>query len=415
MTKKKYYPWVFLIAASFLYFSGSAALAQFPPLAVKLMTQFNMDYAGFMAVYSASMLPSLFLSAAAGVLMDKYGMRMITIGGIITILGGIGRAFATSQWMLTVSMVALGVCAAIMTANISKLLAAYFAPNKIGPMVGIMLAISTAGQTIATLTASIFKTVDAAFVVAAVVIAISVVVWIIVCPKEKRASDHSEAPKIPAANNSLKQMLRSKNVWLAAVIMSCNMCAFMVMTSSLPVALASMGMGDITAGVYNAIRTGASIVGALLLPAIAAKLNKNKLYLIICFVITGVGTIWGWKVPEGVPLVLALAIPSIAMSGASALLFSIPMYLPDVGFAYAGTAGGIIATVQTAASIIIPSYVLAPLAGDNIGLMFTIGGFFMAVAIVAILFLPKLEPQTHTVNVESDEQQIKQPGIQSIV
>ena len=53
--------------------------------------------------------------------------------------------------------------------------------------------------------------------------------------------------------------------------------------------------------------------------------------------------------------------------------------------------------------------------GVGIGTMLTIGGLFMVVAIVATRFLPKLKPQTLTVNVENDKQQIEQPGIQSIV
>jgi NNP family nitrate/nitrite transporter-like MFS transporter len=49
---------------------------------------------------------------------------------------------------------------------------------------------------------------------------------------------------------------------------------------------------------------------------------------------------------------------------------SLPMLLPGLGSAYAGSAGGIISTFQMAGAFIIPSYAITMLAGSNANQIF---------------------------------------------
>jgi len=52
----------------------------------------------------------------------------------------------------------------------------------------------------------------------------------------------------------------------------------------------------------------------------------------------------------------------------------------EVGPVYAGTAGGMLTTVQVLGAILLPSYVFAAIAGTNLSMMFLLGGASLLVA-----------------------------------
>lgn len=95
-------------------------------------------------------------------------------------------------------------------------------------------------------------------------------------------------------------------------------------------------------------------------------------------------------------IVLATVVPVLLavlgiMSGMCAsLLIAFPMLLPEIGPVYAGSAGGIICTLQVIGAVFIPSFVIAPLAGQNYNLFFTLGSLCFFLVSVVVLLLPEL-------------------------
>lgn len=67
-----------------------------------------------------------------------------------------------------------------------------------------------------------------------------------------------------------------------------------------------------------------------------------------------------------------------------------PMLLPEIGPAYAETAGGMIATLQLLGAFIIPAFIITPLAGTNFSMLFGLSSLFYALLGVVSLFLPEL-------------------------
>jgi NNP family nitrate/nitrite transporter-like MFS transporter len=66
------------------------------------------------------------------------------------------------------------------------------------------------------------------------------------------------------------------------------------------------------------------------------------------------------------------------------------MLLPEIGPVYAGSAGGIVGTLQVIGAVFIPSFILTPIAGHNYNLFFALGSVcFLLVGIVTLL-LPEL-------------------------
>ena len=67
---------------------------------------------------------------------------------------------------------------------------------------------------------------------------------------------------------------------------------------------------------------------------------------------------------------------------------TIPLYLKGIGSRYSGTATGLIITVQLAASVVLPSYVIAPIAGDDYRLIFLMLGALPLIPLILSPFLP---------------------------
>ena len=96
-----------------------------------------------------------------------------------------------------------------------------------------------------------------------------------------------------------------------------------------------------------------------------------------------------WLVPNVILLGVAIIITGIAVGGQMPLLMSIPVRLKEIGPSYAGTAGGIVSTLQLLGAVTLPTYVIAPLAGGNFTTLFALSGVFVAFGVVIALFLPR--------------------------
>ena len=66
------------------------------------------------------------------------------------------------------------------------------------------------------------------------------------------------------------------------------------------------------------------------------------------------------------------------------------MLLPEIGPVYAGSAGGIIATIQVLGAVVLPTFVITPLAGSSVKMLFGLAALSMVLIILPVLFLPEL-------------------------
>jgi hypothetical protein len=72
------------------------------------------------------------------------------------------------------------------------------------------------------------------------------------------------------------------------------------------------------------------------------------------------------------------------------LIASMPMLLPEIGPVYAGSAGGIITTLQVVGAVVVPTFVITKLAGSNANVLFGLAALCFVLIIVPVLFLPEL-------------------------
>ena len=78
------------------------------------------------------------------------------------------------------------------------------------------------------------------------------------------------------------------------------------------------------------------------------------------------------------------------MLGASMPIFlSAPVLLEGLGTKYAGSAAGVISTLQLLGAVLIPTYILTPIAGDNYSLLFLLASICMVIMFLCGLLLPQ--------------------------
>ena len=72
-------------------------------------------------------------------------------------------------------------------------------------------------------------------------------------------------------------------------------------------------------------------------------------------------------------------------------LMGVPVQLPQIGTAYAGTAGGVVATIQIGGAVSVPSYILVPIAGENFNFLFGLGGICLLISSFLMIFLKRIK------------------------
>ena len=103
----------------------------------------------------------------------------------------------------------------------------------------------------------------------------------------------------------------------------------------------------------------------------------------------GLGSAFGWMLPQGLVMGAVLFVTGVALGMFFPLLLSLPATLPEIGPRYAGAAGGIIATLQMLGGFLLPTYLVAPLAGGSYPVLFGAAGGLMALLCLLALAFPR--------------------------
>jgi NNP family nitrate/nitrite transporter-like MFS transporter len=386
---KTNYSWIMLSVSCLCFFSPSYTQYQLSPLAPQLMSQYNLSMGQFTSLFSAPMIPAIFSSLVAGLFADKLGLKkVIGLALAISTLGSCWRVIADDNNTLMISMILSGFGAAFLNANGAKIVSTYFPAAKISPLMSLLLASTTLAMILGMGTTGLFPDITTAFLFAAILSALATLLWffVIKSPLETRIANSS----IPSLGISLQVVMKSKVVWIVGFslmgLTACNV----AISSFLPTTLIERGMGEFTAGIYSSIMMTGSLFGCLFFPMVANKIGKTKPFILSLSLVSAIGAGFAWNAPTGAILGASLFLTGSALNGLMPILMSIPIRLPEIGPLYAGTSGGFTSTLQLLGGVIIPSFVITPIAGANMMLYYILSGFCMlAVAGLGIL-IPEL-------------------------
>jgi MFS family permease len=383
------YRWIILAVAMLVGFIGSYAQFQLPPLAYKLIPALHMSPSQFAALMAGPMTGAIFICILGGTLADRYGVKkVVTVGLVLAVIGCTFRYAATSFWSFFFLMVLVGLSSALLSTNLAKLFGAWFPPEQMGTIVGIYMISIALAMFSGTATTALFPSEAGAFIFSGVVCFFTLILWLILA--RNKPEGMPGAPILPATKY-LGKAAQSSGIWLAGACMFFVMGSTMTFSTFLPNVLHDLrGIGPVQAGLYGSLATFGGAFGSFLGPVICRRMGLMKPYLVIISLLGAAGAFWSWQLPVGPAIVIALILAGFFQSAITPTILSMPMLLPEIGPAYAGSAGGIISTLQVLGAVLVPTFVITPLAGPNVTVLFGLAGLCFALIIIPVLFLPEL-------------------------
>lgn len=392
---RKSYLWVFIaLIVALAAMAGSYGQFQLPPLQDQVQAEANMTPAQYTQAFTAPMLPGLCLSLVAGVLIDRFGYRkMIALALLVSTLGTVGRVFCSSFFPYVLAMVLTGVAPTFVQSNNAKIMSNYVPPEKLSFAIGVVMLGGSLANYLGTATTHLYPSTTAAYISSGILGLVAIVLWLLCLREKKQPAEKSaaaaEAPVTMGA--ALKNVVRSGNVWRIGLCMFFVETAFMSVTSTAPSALKSLDYDPGTAGLLAALLSVGSPIGNMLGAPLIIRSGKPKLCLFVIFGVTAVAFPLLWSSSSVVLCAIAFLLLGFSFGCGLITIASLPIRLPEIGQKYAGTAGGLINTMEMAGAFLLATYVIAPIANGNFRLQFLLAAGMLALGCLSVLLIPKLD------------------------
>lgn len=397
--KWKQAPWYGYVIVGLLcigIFLPNFAQYQVTSLSERLMTEMGITPAQYGSIATAPLLAGIILSFLSGLLMDRFGVKVLLIAVFITAGGIVLRAFTTGYWFLFISMLLLGFSASFVNANTPKVAGAWFSSSRVTAMMGLVLAFSNMGNALGSGTAPQFPSTQAAFRFSAVLAVAVLVLWVLFLTEKKGGGEETrsaepEEEERAAFKDSIRTVLRNKGLWFVAL---CNIGMMLGMLTNIifmPSALQSRGLTEGEAGWYAVALTAGTMLTTLISPTIVRKIGTSgtrvRWIMRACALVGAVLEVTAWLLPKGIAMILGLFATGFITEAFLPSLQSMPGYLEGIGRKFAATATGTAMTLQLLCCVFIPNYIVVPIVGKNYLLLF---GLMAVMAILPILFAGKL-------------------------
>lgn len=393
-TKKKFnYGWVILTILCLGLALANYAQYQISGFGTQITQEMDLTATQFSTIATGPLIPGIFLSLVSGLLVDKFGARKIlTMSVLITCFGTVLRVFTTSFVPMYLCMICIGICASFLNANTPKILGQWFSPAKMSLGMSIFLAASNIGIMLGQGTASLYSGMKGAFIGSAIMAVIILLLWFVLM-RERPSVQEAQEEKI-SLKEGIKVVAKSKTVWLAATTLFLSAGSMTSLSNFLPQALQTQrGFSDSSSTIVSMGLTFGSMVGCFISPYIYKLFKSQKVYFIVCGLVGALGYVFAWQLSNS-PVItfILLFITGIGCNGFAPMIMSMPVQDPKIGTKYGGTAGGFVATVQLGGSVLIPTYIIAPICqtaeGVNFNLMFSLFAVMMLIFIFCAMFLP---------------------------
>lgn len=372
-------------------FLGNYGLYQMAAIPSQVYETYQLSDVQFSSAMTAPMVPAIFFSILLGVFADRFGIKRLAT--VCIILGTVGygmRWFGTSYSMLYVGMFLTGFLVTVFNTNVSKIASSLYPPEKIATVVGILMTGSTASMAVAYGTTSAFPSMQAAFAFTTIATGILVILWILFVRQKdfEQNVPAVEVEQVPILKG-IVTAVKSKNVWIMGLSLATLLGGATVISNFQVVYLVSVkGYTEAVAGTFGTVLMIGAIIGSVSIPMFISKIKNPAVFLFTITLIAGACTA-GIAVLPVVGVYVASFLNGFLRSGVISLVMVFPVMFPEIGPRYAGTATGVASTIQLLGAVVIPTYVVIPLAGGNMAAYFYWGAAFFAISAVMLYMLAR--------------------------
>ncbi len=378
-----------LFAAQFIGNYGDYQIAAIPS---SIYAAFHLTDMQFSSLITAPMLPCIFLSIVIGLLVDRFGIpKIVGIFFLLAALGFVLRCFAGNYPVMLIAMALSGFGCMVVNSNIAKLASALYPMDKVGTVVGILMAGSNAASALAFATTSMLPSLRLVFLIPTVASVIIFVLWAMFARESVFTQNQAsaDAEKTPVAD-SLKLCFKSRSLWLAGLTLFLILGGTMVLTNFHVSALTTLrGYSETLAGSFSSVSMVGAIFGSIFLPVFVTKKPEKAPLLIFLMLLVCAAAAYGMLALPAAGIYVCSFLNGALRSGVIATLMMTPVLLKEIGPKNAGTAGGFIITLQLLGCVVVPTYIIVPLGGGNITTYFILATVCFALAAVVCLIFMK--------------------------
>lgn len=381
------YRWVILILAFLVHCVLNGGILLTAGMAAQIMPAFDLSTSQFAMVASVPFLAGFIFGIPAGTWADRSSIKKVmTVGLILATIGAVGRIWATGFWSLFLLNFIMGFALAALNANSAKLFRLWFPGKMMSLAMGVYVAGATVGSAGALAFGPLFPSISSGMIFIAVLMVVTTILWILLAKTHPDGESSTEE----SVMKHLGAVLKSKNLWVASLIMFLVLGAAVTENSFMSVGFnVGNGVDPIKAALLASMTNIAVSIGGIIVPTVVGRLGKMKAFIIPTTFIMAALVLAGWFVNFGALTYVIFFIQGILMGGVIPLTKTIPALLPDIKLEQTGAAGGIQSAFQNLGAFIVPSYIIAPLAGDNYTYIFIGAAIIMVVIGLATFLLPE--------------------------
>lgn len=377
--------WVILFLVWLGVFMTTYAQNQLSALSTDLIDTYGFTAEQYSSIYSSPNWVAVVLGIFVGVFSDKIGVRkMLTIAGILCIIGTVTRIFTTSYNMLFFTGLLTGFVACVASCNRAKVLGAWFTKEQMGIAMGICMTVTPVASTIGIGTTAMLPSIPFAFGVVAVISVVFLVLWILF--GKDRPDDVPAPASVPVWAN-LGEVVKSKWIWILAIAGYAIQAGQVTTMAFISAAIQSRGYDPSTAGLLSTGMTIGCGFGAVITPMIIRAVGRYR-PVIAAYVLLGAACLYfGWQMPNVPALLIVLFIAGFILASFISLLYTFPIFV--VGQEKVSTATGIISTVGLLGAATGLTYVVLPITGMDFTKIYLVAAIGLAISGILMFCLPE--------------------------
>jgi CP family cyanate transporter-like MFS transporter len=350
----------------------------------ELLGDLGLELDAWGTLWSGIPLGVLVFSIPAGVLCDRFGVRRalgvgLALVGVCLLLRAQAQSFAS----LLATMVAFGVSLSLVLVNFPKAVAGWFPAEELGlangaSQAGVGLGVGGASLLTPMLVGPIGGWRSLTEVLGYVTLGLAALWLVSIRDPRVEAAVSGEAPR---PLDSFLGVMRLRDVSLLALCYMLYMGGYLGAMGYLPTHLqTAQGLSGEAAGAIILVGSICFIIGSLVLPTVSDRVGLRRAVYLPGMLVGGLA-ILAVALVAGAPLVVAIAAFGFG-TGVVGLLFVIPVELPGVGAARAGSAVGVATTAGFLGGA------LSPVIGMSLVAASPVSGFgFWAACLVGSAFL----------------------------
>ncbi|MGN0078415.1 MAG: nitrate/nitrite transporter [Coriobacteriales bacterium] len=354
-----------------------------------IMEQYQVDSQTFSLLTSITYLTGFLTCLFFGSFVDRFGARNTILGGLVLgVIGAVLRAAVPEFWAFLLGNFIIGFTFSALNAGVVKVMRAWFSPKQFSVAIGIYIAAASFGASIGMNSANLFPSLSWMlwFCVALYVVAIILTIFV-----KNRPADGPEDTVKESIIKYLGATLKYKSVWI------CSFAYFLVYTAStagnifMVIALQAVKGAPIeVAGLAGMLGGFGCLFGSALLPIITAKVGSTKPCLLVYSALMAITLAAAWLVPGmGTHTIVFLFLQAFFLGGLLSGTKALPGQIPELPAEYVGTAGGFQACLQNLGAFVGPTFIIAPIAGDNMFLLEMLIVAFVVLYFLWCLLIPK--------------------------